>query len=129
MTTTANPSDLKGKRILVVEDSFLSAIQIEASLNLLGCEVVGPVSTLDEGKRIAKESDIHGAILDINIIGGNRGPIAHVLQDRQCPFFFVTGYASPQVLPHDLSGIPRLRKPITDSQLALAMVTQFSHES
>lgn len=120
-----DPKCTEGKRILVVEDSYLAAIQIEECLNQLGFQVVGPVSTLDEGKRLAEQQDIQGAILDINIIGGNSSPIAQVLRDRDCPFFFVTGYASPQHLPEDLSSVRRLRKPVTEKQLAQAIDEDF----
>ena len=39
---------LAGLRILIVEDEFLVAMLVEEMLQDLRCEIVGPVSTLEE---------------------------------------------------------------------------------
>jgi len=112
-------------RILLVEDNYLIAATLKRMLMNLGCEVIGPVPSLEEGERLAAQESITGAILDINIIGGNSIPIAMALQHRGCPFFFITGYYSPEGLPESLVDVPRLNKPIDEAQLKSAMVAEF----
>ncbi len=108
---------LAGMRILVVEDNYLVALSLQQHLEDLGCTVVGPVPSLAEGMASVDAGDLDGAILDINIIGGTSAPIAHKLRDRQCPFFFITGYTSPRLLPDELTDCRRLMKPIDEDLL------------
>ena len=108
---------LSGQRILVVEDNYLVASALQQHLEELGCTVVGPVPSLDEGMAMVEDENLTGAILDINIIGGTSAPIAHALRDRGCPFFFITGYTSPRLLPDSLTDCRRLMKPIDETVL------------
>jgi hypothetical protein len=43
--TPAPDDPLRGKRILIVEDSFLVAQDLAAAVNRCGCEVLGPVAS------------------------------------------------------------------------------------
>lgn len=108
---------LAGMRILVVEDNYLVASALQQHLEELGCTVVGPVPSLEEGLAMVDTHDLAGAILDINIIGGTSAPIAHALRQRHCPFFFITGYTSPRLLPDSLVDCRRLMKPIDEELL------------
>jgi DNA-binding LytR/AlgR family response regulator len=117
---------LEGLRILVVEDEFLVATHIKRLLAGWGCEIVGPAPSLDDGQRLAQSENLDGAILDININGGNSVPIADTLRDRDLPFIFITGYASPRILPQSLAAMPRLHKPIDESMLEAVLVKEFA---
>lgn len=83
---------LAGRRILVVEDEALVAMLLEDMLADLGCEVVGPAMRLDEGLELAQANGLDAAILDINLGGERSYPIADLLDTRQVPTLFVTGY-------------------------------------
>jgi DNA-binding NarL/FixJ family response regulator len=108
-------------RILLVEDNFLVAVSIKRMLEQCGCEVLGPIPTLEQGLSAAADEHLDGAVLDINIIGGTSAPVAAALRDRGCPFMFITGYGSPRILPESLMSIPRLSKPIALEQLAATL--------
>lgn len=126
MVAAASPSEeATSPRILIVEDNFLVANSLAHSLQSMGCEVVGPAPTVKKGLQLVQENNLHGAILDINIIGGTSAPIAMELHKRRIPFFFITGYASPQMLPTPLTEIRKLRKPIDDSALATVVEEHF----
>ncbi len=112
---------LSGLRILVVEDNYLVASALQQHLEELDCTVVGPVPSLEEGMNIVQTQDIAGAILDINIIGGTSAPIAHRLREKNIPFFFITGYTSPRLLPDSLTDCCRLMKPIDEEVLERAV--------
>lgn len=117
--------DLSDLSVLLVEDNFLVALALERTLLASGCTVIGPVSTVEEGTLIAQETPIDGAILDINIRGGTSQPIAEALERRGLPFFFITGYGSPQMLPERLRQVFRLSKPVNAHRLLEAIIERF----
>lgn len=120
-----SPADLSDLSVLLVEDNFLVALALERALQASGCTVIGPVSTVAEGTRIAEQTSIDGAILDINIRGGTSQPIAEALERRGLPFFFITGYGSPQMLPERLRQVFRLSKPVNVHRLLQAVMERF----
>lgn len=112
-------------RVLVIEDNFVIGMSICSQLDVLGFASVGPVASLAEGLRRAKDEQFDGAILDVNIRGGTSELIARALEDKSIPFFFVTGYASPLHFSEKLRAHMRLTKPITTQALREAMEKQF----
>jgi hypothetical protein len=66
---------ITGCRVLVVEDETLIAFEIEAALEALGCEIVGPENTLEAALRLAKAAALDAAILDVTIRGGKNYPM------------------------------------------------------
>jgi len=117
---------LAGVRVLIVEDDFLVAISLRKSVERLGCKVVGPAPSVDRAIGIVNGEPLDAAILDINIIGGSSESIAHALSERSIPFFFVTGYASPEIGSDDLRDTLRLRKPVDVEMLHQAMRDLFA---
>jgi DNA-binding response OmpR family regulator len=90
---------LARRRILVVEDEALIAMDLEWTLRQSGCEVVGPVATLGDAVRaVATEHPLDGAILDVNLGRERVFPVADLLADRGVPFLFLTGYER-EILP------------------------------
>lgn len=103
-------------RVLVVEDEYLLAMEIEEAVRALGGEVVGPVAKLDDGLALASHETFDCAILDVNIRGGNVYPLADMLLERGLPVVLASGY-SDWMLPQNLQGQQRLVKPFTSLQL------------
>lgn len=123
---TPDPDALAGMRVLVVEDSFLVAASIKSMLSELGCTVIGPAPSVREAMRIVNEGGCDAAILDINLGHGETAePVARILEAKQVPFFFVTGYTSPRLLSDDYRTRPRLMKPIDRRVLRAAMLREF----
>ncbi|MDM9644864.1 hypothetical protein [Rhizobium sp. S163] len=58
-------------RILIVEDEFFIAINVEDVVATLGHEVLGPVGTSEEAREVAAEADI--AIVDLQLADGFTG--------------------------------------------------------
>jgi CheY-like chemotaxis protein len=82
-----------GLRILLVEDEAMVAMIIEDTLADLGCEIVGPMASVEHALAAAKTADrIDGAFLDVNLRGELVYPVAEALTSRGIPFAFVTGY-------------------------------------
>jgi two-component SAPR family response regulator len=103
-------------RILVVEDEFLLAAHIEDLLVDADVEVIGPVGTLDEAMKLAKDETMHGALLDVNIDGGRIDDVAAILAERDVPFVFVTGYGRANLPPLFQDAVV-VAKPFSDSDL------------
>lgn len=120
-----NSEQIRGLRVLVVEDNFLLAIELQAALTKLGCQVIGPVASVKDGMKIAETEALDGAILDINIVGGNSNAIAQVLARRSCPFFFITGYGSPAAIDPAMKEHKQLKKPVADNVLQAVLIEEF----
>ena len=120
--------DRPGKKILLVEDNYLVAMQMAAMLRDLGCEVVGPVATVNEAVDLAADEQLFGAILDVNLKDGNCSPVARALKSRSTPYVFVTGYASPELPLSVRQDVRRLHKPVDPVSLARA-IDEFGSET
>ena len=105
------------KRVLVVEDESLIAFEIEHALETLGCEVVGPVGSVQGALEIMSRNGVDGAVLDVTVRDGKIFPVAEQLQARNIPFVFASGYADWS-MPEVLRKHPRLTKPFTSKELA-----------
>jgi DNA-binding response OmpR family regulator len=119
---SANAKPLK---ILIVEDNALVAEVIAEALIDNGYEVVGPAQSLSAGLELAQDTDLDGALLDVDLAGRFCFPIAHVLADRNVPFLFLTGYHDASVIPSDLRSTWRLTKPFHVSDLGHAAAKAF----
>ena len=109
--------ELAGRRILLLDDEYLVAMQLAASLRHRGAEVVGPAFRLDEAERLASENAIDLAILDYNVGGESVAPFADALAGRGTPFVIATGYGGHIELDGAAGDAPRIRKPIEDGAL------------
>jgi CheY-like chemotaxis protein len=114
---------LAGLRILVVEDEFLVAMLVEEMLQDLRCEIVGPISTLEEAIATVRQNHLDGALLDANLNGKISSPVADELLGHEVPFILVTGYYKGD--PPVLERAPRVRKPVNFDELADRMTEVF----
>jgi CheY-like chemotaxis protein len=111
---------LEHTRVLVVEDEAIICMMIEDFLRDLGCHLVATAVTLEDAIVKATRETFDVAILDINLVGKLTYPIATILNARQIPFLFATGYGGAG-LPTDLRGITVLTKPYSIEQLERAL--------
>ena len=118
-------NELAGRRILIVEDSPVVAPFTEEVLQELGCRIVGPAGNLAAARELAENEEIDAAILDINIRGDKSFAVCDILDRRQVPFVFTSGYAGG-VVPEKWQDRPRLPKPYTlgDVERALLALEQ-----
>jgi len=107
---------LRGKRILVVEDEPLVAIDIRACLASAGCEVLGPAGTIAEAKALIEHANFDAAYLDLNLAGDSSEELAQTLTRKNIPFAFLTGYQRA-ALPAAFRDCVMLAKPFGREQL------------
>jgi DNA-binding NarL/FixJ family response regulator len=86
-------------RILVVEDEYLVAIDIETTLTEAGFEVVGIAASADEAIRLARQQKPRLAIVDIRLAGRRDGIEAAIEMAKTLGVrsIFATAHADPQV--------------------------------
>jgi len=71
---TRGTEDVQGsRRVLVVEDDFLIAMQTEIALTAAGFEVVGPSTTAEEAVALAGETQPTLAVMDIRLASARDG--------------------------------------------------------
>lgn len=107
---------LAGKRILVVEDEPLLAIDIAGQLEDAGAQVVGPAGNVVSALGLVEQYRFDGALLDANLAGHAVDDIAASLAAKGIPFVFVTGYGR-ESLPKAFAEAEMLAKPFGGSQL------------
>ena len=114
-------SALRGRRILVVEDEYMMADDLQYDLEKVGAEVISPVPSVADALRLlATQEAIDGAILDVNLRGEKAYPVADVLRERGIPFVLATGYEQ-WALPEAYKDVPRCDKPVDLRHLARAL--------
>ena len=83
----------KLQRILVVEDEFLIALDLQQQLTELGYVCVGPARSLTEAMALAGSSElrIDAAVLDLFLDGERVDRLCVLLERKGIPFAFATG--------------------------------------
>src|SRR5471030_2159124 len=74
-----------GRRVLVVEDDYLTALTTIDFLERIGCEVVGPAARVPAALQLAQTAALDAAVLDINIADTMIWPVADELLRRAVP--------------------------------------------
>ncbi|NQE62471.1 HWE histidine kinase domain-containing protein [Caulobacter sp. RHG1] len=115
---TIRPGAIAGLKVLIVEDSLLLAMELEAGLEDAGVHVVGCAAELGEALAMV-EQDFDVAVLDADLNGQSVAPVAEILRSMGRPFVFATGYAD-KAAPMGFDA-PIVRKPYNVHQIARAV--------
>jgi DNA-binding response OmpR family regulator len=117
----ASSLPLASCRVLVVEDEVVQALDLERSLQQLGCTVLGPTDTRAEAVDLLRQERPNLALLDLVLRDGPALPLAEQLRAWNVPMVAVTG-CDPTLLEHPLlRGVPLLRKPYGLPELRAAV--------
>jgi PAS domain S-box-containing protein len=107
---------LAGKRVIVIEDEPLVAMDLEACLEGAGCDVVGTAGTVRDAKALCAEAECDAALIDVNLGGQPVDELAATLTKRNIPFAFVTGYGR-EALPQGFRDALIVAKPFNEAGL------------
>jgi len=105
-----------GRRVLLVEDEWLIALDIGDILERWGCTVVGPAANVAAALAIIEEKLPDAAILDVHLNGETSERVADTLRDRGCPFIVLTAYQRHHLVGA-LGEALLLRKPVDEDRL------------
>jgi CheY-like chemotaxis protein len=111
---------ISAKRVLVVEDEYLVAMDMSAFLEAAGAHVVGPASNVSAALAAVERTKLDAAILDVNLRGELAYPVADALVARGIPFVFTTGYDARTVPPR-FADVKRCEKPTTPEAISRAL--------
>lgn len=107
-------------RVLIVEDEAVIAMALEMFLEELGAEVVAVAGNIQDALQKATSEEFDIAFLDINLNGQKAHVLPGVLERRQKPFAFVTGYGEQGVLAAHADA-PVVAKPFSRATLSTAL--------
>ena len=113
----AATNSFANRRVLVVEDELLLAMEAEDALTGAGCHVLGPVPSPEAALAILEADRPDAVTLDLNLNGEMSAELAKHLRARGIPFVVVTGYGESQLRRAGLDGAPVVTKPYEARQL------------
>ncbi|HBM62014.1 response regulator [Salipiger marinus] len=118
-------SALSGRRILVVEDEMLLAMELQMILEDEGCVVLGPVPDIPRALALVEGEALDAATLDMNLNGESSLRIAAALQERGIPFLVISGYSNRAATEPPLRDAPHLAKPVVSQTLLRRLAELF----
>jgi CheY-like chemotaxis protein len=117
-----NDALLKGLRVLVMEDEFLIALDVEQICRDHGAADVVIARNLEEvGAEPLGEGSFHVAVLDLMVAGQRTTDFAARLLESSIPFVFATGYTDTEGVLDDFAGVPIVGKPYSGRDLIAAL--------
>jgi DNA-binding NarL/FixJ family response regulator len=115
------PVDGGGRpRVLIVEDNPLISMDLEDILGSFGCEIVGPLATVQEALLVIEKNRIDFAVVDYVLEDGNAAPLAKILIDKAIPFAICTGSAGDEI-SSVFPNTPILGKPYNPEDVSLVV--------
>ncbi|MFP4443163.1 MAG: response regulator [Spirochaetia bacterium] len=112
---------MEDKRVLIVDDEVLFAMDLEARLKVRGYQVAGLAARGEEAVKLARETDPDCILMDIRLAGNMDGITAaeKIREFSRAPIVFITGYSSADILDciADMPDTQVLNKPFTSQDL------------
>ncbi|PDT29539.1 response regulator [Rhizobium sp. L9] len=106
--------DLMKQRVLIVEDEFLIALDLGATVEGIGMQVAGLANDREQALRLAPSSDI--AFVDVNLADGPTGPELgrRLAEEHGITVVFMTG--NPETVADGVKGaVGVVQKPVMPS--------------
>jgi DNA-binding response OmpR family regulator len=113
---------LNGLRVLVLEDEFLIAMDVEQICRDAGAPDVIIARTMQEADE-ADPSGFDAAILDLMIGGTSTSSFAATLEKRGVPFVFASGYGELADVHARFPGVTVVAKPYSGDDLVAALAS------
>lgn len=113
-------------KILIVEDSFLTADAVGDMVRECGCDVAATVGHVEGGVEFLRDHAVDAAVVDIDLHGRPSFPICNQLTRRDIPFLFLTGYDSRYEIPPEFEGKKLISKPVDDQEFESAVLEMAS---
>jgi DNA-binding response OmpR family regulator len=119
---------LSALRVLVVEDEYLTAVDLCDELERAGAVVVGPYTRLEDALALlATMAPLDAAVLDVNLDGQPVFPLADALRRRTVPLIFTTG-CERTAFPTAYTASRILEKPVRTSLVIDAVASEIRRD-
>jgi DNA-binding response OmpR family regulator len=115
-----------GCRVLIVEDEWFLANDLQTALKSVGADVIALVGDIDDARAQLASGGFDVGVIDIKLRGHDAFDLADELRRQGRPFVFATGY-SAEVIPARFANAPRWEKPYDPHSLA-RYVLQLWHD-
>jgi len=106
-----------GCRVLIVEDEWFLASDLQTALRSAGADVIALVGDVADAHAQVALGGFDVGVIDINLRGHDAFGIADELQRQGKPFLFFTGY-SADLIPKRFAKVSRVEKPFDSRELA-----------
>jgi len=112
------PGILEGLKVLVLEDEFLIAMDVEQLCLDHGAEAVAVARKLSE---VPGDDEFHAAVVDVFLDGVSTLDFAEGLRNDGKPFIFASGYTDNAEVAKRFPGVALIGKPYSGSDLIQAV--------
>ena len=104
---------LKGRRVLVVEDEAVTALDVGDAVEAAGGTVVGPTPSTRGALKLLNEADdaVDAAAIDFSLADGEATPLVEALMHAGIPTVIYTGGLIPDELADRFPRLAVVRKP------------------
>ncbi|SCB10426.1 response regulator [Rhizobium multihospitium] len=110
--TKAEKGEVVGKIVLVVEDEFFIAIELESALTKAGFKVLGPASSVNQALGLLRKQRPDAAVLDVTLGSEKVTPVAQLLKSWGVPFILASASDPAELARYTvLAGVLNLGKP------------------
>ena len=116
--------DLRGVRVLVVEDHWHVALALKSLLEAEGMEVIGPAATTADAQRLEAEQKPQLAVVDIHLQLETTYTLIHQLDDQGVRVVVVSAYAVIPQMTGKVAAV--LQKPFNGPELLRALLRALS---
>ena len=114
-TSDFDSLNLRGMRVLLVEDSWQLGMALKSLLRSFDAEVDGPVATTADAENLISANIPHAAVVDINLRQGERSyGLIDRLIGQGVPVIVTSGYSDLPMVP---AKAHILEKPISEEKL------------
>lgn len=123
------PLLLDGLRILVLEDEFLIAMDVEQLCRDHGAQEVVIARDLTEIDAPGIAAQFDAAIVDLMLSGNSTLDFAAGLREKGVPFVFASGYSDAEEIRTSFPGVRLVTKPYSGEDLVEALALAYGRGS
>ena len=120
----AHQDTLSGKRVLIVEDEFLIAIEHESILAEAGADVVSLQATVKGALEFLEKNAIDAAVVDFCLLDRTSETLQEALAAKSLPFIVISAY--PRVLVRKDERQAVLSKPVDPNLLCRTLCDEIA---
>lgn len=127
ISTQSEKSDLQ-KQILIVEDQFIEAHDLQLILEKANYNVIGIVRSVDQALEVIQTQKPDLVFVDIMLKGSQTGiDLAHILKEKNIGFIFVSANSSKRILDQAKTTHPYgfIVKPFRDQDILTTLEIAF----